>query len=179
MAYTAPGTVVAGDVYTAAAHNVIVNDIIDMRLLSTNVKSAPVTVNTASTTSTSFVDLSGLSVNITPSSSSSKVLVTVQMLIGYSGANEAFVQLVRGSTAIAVGTSAGSGNNASAVIRVDAVANSSFFPVFIKYLDSPATTSATTYKVQWRTNTGTIYLNRRSDTTFCSFSSITVEEVAG
>ena len=29
MAYIAPGTVVAGDVYTASAHNIIVNDVLD------------------------------------------------------------------------------------------------------------------------------------------------------
>jgi hypothetical protein len=47
------------------------------------------------------------------------------------------------------------------------------------FLDSPATTSATTYKMQWRTRVGTIYLNRRGDTVSGATSNITVMEIAG
>jgi hypothetical protein len=48
------------------------------------------------------------------------------------------------------------------------------------FLDSPATTSAVTYKLQWRASSGgTLYLNRRgNDTNFITFSTITVMEIA-
>jgi hypothetical protein len=46
------------------------------------------------------------------------------------------------------------------------------------FLDSPATTSATTYKIQVKTNSGTVYLNRRLSTDTASTSTITVMEIA-
>ena len=48
------------------------------------------------------------------------------------------------------------------------------------YLDSPNTTSATTYKVQWRNSSGTSYLGQfdGNATEYNSSSTITVMEVA-
>ena len=59
----------------------------------------------SSTTSSSFGALSGLSVNITPSATSSKILVTVDCKIGNGGAG-AYIKLVRNSTDIYKGDAA-------------------------------------------------------------------------
>lgn len=113
-----------------------------------------------SVASTTYTDVTGLSVSITPTATTSKILVT-SSLIGSSDLNVtiAYLQLVRNSTAIAIGDAAGS--------RVQC--STSWYPVSgfpmvsgsINYLDSPSTTSATTYKIQIRSEVGgTLYINR-------------------
>ena len=104
--------------------------------------------SSVSTTSGTYVD-SGLSATITPKFSTSKILVYVTQCI-YSGGTSGVVsltQLVRGSTSLLVeGYSFYVGDN--------------FYRSAFNYLDSPATTSATTYKTQFRKLTGggtTIY----------------------
>ena len=101
-----------------------------------------------STASTSFQD-TGLSVTITPSSASSKVLITVAGIYGYvsyngsSTANYGYFRLVRTSTQLQE-IAGGAYNLASSSNKVHYI-NANF-----GYLDSPATTSAITYKVQGR-----------------------------
>lgn len=95
--------------------------------------------STPSTTSTSFTD-TGLSVTITPKSSSSKVLITADYGTGTANSSAGMViQLVRGSTSLFYRGVAYS--SSGAVYAVDS----------FSHLDSPATTSATTYKVQFLT----------------------------
>ena len=139
--------------------------------------------DTFSTTSSSFVDVTDLTVTLTPSTSSSKILVFATVNVGSdNGTNRAAIRLVRGSTAIAVGAAAGSRILASAAASSandDDVEN-----LAVSILDSPATTSATTYKVQMLgTGTGTVYVNRSTTDTDSSVfyrtaSTITVIEVA-
>lgn len=136
-----------------------------------------------STTTGSWLDITGFSVSITPAFSSSKILITYSLVGGTNGTTRMKVRLVRDSTDIAVGDSAGSRLRATSADNFGdqfEVHNSVF-----TYLDSPATTSATTYKVQIRNgdSTGTLYVNRNgSDTdnvvTARFASSITVMEVA-
>ena len=137
--------------------------------------------DTFSTTSTSYVDITGLSVSITPTSTSSKIFI----LVSISGGNNAGAgyQLVKNSTPICIGVSGGgSRKQSSGEISVrdsNGINNGS-----ITYLDSPATTSATTYKVQMYTPSSTGYVNRTAgdadaNYTTRSASSITVMEVAG
>lgn len=134
--------------------------------------------DTTSTTSGSYVDITGMSVSITPSSASNKVLVMFSVTLGNSstGRNDC-VQLVRNSTAIAIGTGAAVVNTTS-YFRQDSIAIMT--PGSMTFLDSPATTSATTYKLQWLTESGgsTVYLNRRgNDTNYITFSTITAMEI--
>jgi len=138
--------------------------------------------DTFSTTSTSLVDLTGLSVSITPTSATSKILVFMQ--ITGNGTNLQFAQMVRGSTAIYKGDDAGNRvgvSIGSLFYGPGGEASSSGSAIF---LDSPATTSATTYKVQVRTQTGTMFINRSIDDTNSltagqrTASSITVMEIA-
>ena len=116
-----------------------------------------VKTDTASHDTQTWTDISGLSVSITPSSASNKVLVT------FSGTgstvNMGFVRIVRDSTAIATGNS--SSSRVSCTCQFHRSGDSNYAESFsFSYLDSPNTTSATTYKIQWRDENGTIYLNR-------------------
>ena len=55
-------------------------------------------------TANSFEDITGLSVNITPAATSSKVLIIVQLNAGAEQANSCLARLMRDSTVINVGT---------------------------------------------------------------------------
>jgi hypothetical protein len=139
--------------------------------------------DTFSTASTSFVDVTGLSVSITPSSASNKIMVFVNLYIGGpdSGSSQSMTRLMRTSTAICVGDSAGSRTQASSESGLNSVYHVE--PVAINFLDSPSTTSATTYKVQMRVTGNTHYVNRTSDDSDFTYNSrvastITVMEIA-
>lgn len=107
------------------------------------------TTTTTTITSTSLTD-SGITATITPTSATSKILVIISAATsvskaaveGYGGA-----KLLRGGTTIAdFGTGDFQGVTADGTIAFTRVKTS---PA-ITYYDSPATTSATTYKVQGR-----------------------------
>ena len=133
--------------------------------------------DTFSSTSTTNTDITGLSVAITPTSTSSNILVLVQSNYGPGGGSQiANFQIVRNSTNIANPSNTGllySSTVTAYQITSDQTANYS-----ISYLDSPATTSATTYKVQGRTTSGTWYVNRRNTADMNTISTITVMEIA-
>lgn len=136
-----------------------------------------------STSSTTFVDITGLSVSITPISSSNKILVMAAVTYGNNASTStAFLNLVRGSTSIAVGDAASTRSQATQAFYT--VSGSSQQAGSTIWLDSPATTSATTYKMQIRTNTAaTVRVNATADDTddptrARTVSSITVMEVA-
>lgn len=109
--------------------------------------------SSTSTTSTSFVD-TGLSASITPTSATSKILVFVSLTSFYKSGNNnllAVCQLVRNSTAINIFETIGPYNNSASDTNRESNSTST------TYLDSPATTSSTTYKVQFRVDgAGTI-----------------------
>ena len=138
--------------------------------------------DTFTSSSSSFTDITGLSVSITPSSSSSKVMVIVETNTSTTGGNNAILRLLRGSTVIAAGDSAGSRPLAFAQTRVNDT-NASLGSS-VNFLDSPNTTSATTYKVQMMSQSGTVGINRTnadSDSSVIArtISSITVMEIRG
>ena len=125
-----------------------------------------------STSSTSFVDVTGLSVSVTPSSTNSKILVLVSVKIG--GVTP-LVQLVRNSTVLA--------NNTDIANPSFGMASTSYpaqpHDMSLIYLDSPNNTSATTYNVQMK-GADTVYVNRRgNDSSYGGSSSITIMEIAG
>ena len=130
------------------------------------VVSAIDTTETSSTSST-MAD-TGLTVNITPSASSSKVLVNVGMNFGVTGTGAGLgARLMRGSTAIQGISEKSDGHGAGETSYHEAW-------VAFSYLDSPNTTSETTYKVQFRTPSGgTIFASIDGNV-----SSITVMEIA-
>jgi len=132
-------------------------------------------VQGTSTTSTStsggtYVD-SGLSASITPSSNTSKIFVTITIsfyIFGGGADNGCQFQLVRGSTSI-LAPVANSVYIAGPSASTEQVFN---FPLI--YLDSPATTSSTTYKIQMLAlNGATINVQNGGNT-----SVITLMEIA-
>jgi hypothetical protein len=95
-----------------------------------------------STTSSTFVD-TGLTATITPTSNTSKILVIVSQNGCEKGAGNTYLQLrlVKNSTTLIHLESLGNYSNTSVSMGVNASSTN--------YLDSPATTSATTYKTQF------------------------------
>ena len=143
--------------------------------------------DTFNTTSSSFTDLTGMSLSITPTSTSSKILLKTCVTWGGSQNVYGFGKFVRGSTDIFMGDSGG-GNRTSATFPMehlnDSTAVYNCFVASSEFLDSPSTTSATTYKIQVRTHDGshTLYINRPSndnDETYTGrfTSSITAMEI--
>ena len=117
------------------------------------------TDTTSVTQSSSYADISGMSVDITPSATSSKILVFVSCYPATETGYNCLIKLVRGSTDICIGDAASSRSRVSTGTRphstYDIAART------INYLDSPSTTSSTTYKLQWRqVDNTTAYLNR-------------------
>jgi len=95
-----------------------------------------------STSSTSYVDWTGLTLSITPSSASNKILVMVNAAAQTTAGGVAlYVAAIRTSTTIAETYNTSPGNGY-------------FSALTVSYLDSPNTTSATTYKVQAKTGNG-------------------------
>lgn len=172
-----PATFVAGQVLTAAQQNALRGAFRVLQVVSTT-KS-----DTFTATGTSYTDITGLSVSITPQATTSKILVLVQL----NASNDVAVaysqfQLVRDSTAIDIGDAAGTRTRASgSVIAFDSTVVDH---LTLSFLDSPATIAATTYKMQGRnTAAGTFYVNRsKLDTDTAVFSrlasTITVMEIS-
>ena len=132
----------------------------------------------STTTSGSWVDISGLSVTITPSSSSSKIFImlTIGSVSSAGGYSVGFL-LRRNDTR--VGNSA-STTKQSGIGNAYAGNQDYLQTIATNFLDSPNTTSATTYKVQWRNSSGTSYLGQYTGnaTEYNASSTITVMEVA-
>lgn len=115
--------------------------------------------DTFTTTSTSWVDVTGYSVAITPSATSSKVYISCSYGIGSTGNTYAtHIRLLRGATAISVGDLDGVREQASG--SHIGFATTAISMGIINFLDSPATTSATTYKLQMRVQGTTGTFNR-------------------
>jgi len=110
----------------------------------------------------SFADISGLSVSITPTSNTNKVLI-FGFLNAVSG-DLSFFRIVRNSTAICIGDAAGTRiQSTGGAFGTGSNATWASVNMSFNFLDSPATTSATTYKLQFAGNSAvTTYLNRGS-----------------
>jgi len=144
--------------------------------IGTNVVSTS-TGTAATTTSTTFVDVTGMSVSITPTYNTSKVLLVANFLTAAPASYSGQIRLMRDATVIHDGSSGSTLGNAN---TNDNLTETIALSQAVVYLDSPATTSATTYKFQWKVaNAGeTLYFNRTSNTTGYYASTITAIEVA-
>ena len=131
-------------------------------------------------------DVTGLTAAITPSATSSKVLVTVSLSMDVSSlVHSGYFTVFRGgSISSFVGSSVGSRQPVSAGC-VNGDQGPDLSTTTITFLDSPATTSATTYSVRLSHNNGsttTVYLNQSwhdNDSYYSarSASSITLMEI--
>ena len=174
------GTVVTADLASGA---------ITSSVLPTGTPLQVVSVHKSDTFSyygTTFLDVTGLSLSITPSSTSSKILVTGQILLG-SSTGFTYIRLVRDSTAINIGDAASNRPRITAQFPYDSAEGQyGVVGTPIMYLDSPSTTSATTYKIQLAGNSvQTNYVNRtHSDRDTTGYesraaSSLIAMEIAG
>jgi hypothetical protein len=156
-----------------------------LQVIQANTTTAQV-FNSGSVNQTLWYDISGLSVTITPISATSKILV--QAAVSCAGSADAYnvnLKLVRGSTDVGVSNSYGNGFFGTASMRSHTTYQITTLPIM--HLDSPNTTSATTYKVQMNNAGGSsypTYINRTEDIGNASWrsgciSSITVMEIAG
>jgi len=130
----------------------------------------------SSSNTTSFVDITGLSVSITPTSTSNKILITGNVFMSASSDGAlGIVKMLRDSTNICQGTN-------TTFTDVDSLSDldRATFNHPLNFLDSPSTTSSTTYKLQIKTTAGTVFVNRRGlNASAISTSTITVMEIAG
>lgn len=132
-------------------------------------------------------DITGMTVTITPSSTSSKILITVNLSCGANlGTYDMSVYLYRGTTKIAMGDAAGGRRQAMFEPVNRAYNQHESWTVSNQYLDSPSTTSAQTYKLVFNQNgTGqTLHVNRSgadedSAGNSRTISTITAMEISG
>ena len=135
---------------------------------------------------TSFVDVPGLSVSITPTRSDSKILVMYDLSWSTSTGHIS-CRLMRDSTAIKVGDASSNRTQATGQWHHSGSDQYDTAQVAGTHMDSPATASAVTYKMQVGTPYSTSYdlrVNYQGDDTDASWvgrtaSSITVMEVSG
>lgn len=147
-----------------------------------------VKTDTASSTSATFADISGLSVSITPASTSNKILVTCNVYTGGDDNSFTGFKVFRDSTAIGLGTAATGNQSNVSFSSFSTNASSSAFGLrnaSFEFLDSPSSTSSLTYKIQFASlfNGDDVYINRseqQNDQAIYMFpiSTITVMEVA-
>lgn len=114
-----------------------------LQVVSTSLASASIT-----TTSTSFVDITGFTASITPSSASNKILIIVNLptYTTTGGANAIFT-ILRDSTNL------GNSTYGFGILRGGA---DEFGILSGNYLDSPTTTASTTYKLQFKVSAGSM-----------------------
>jgi len=122
--------------------------------------------DTASYANNAWADIAGLSVNITPSATSSRVFINANINASTSDlANPTYLKIVRGSTDIYIGDVAGNRTPAGASFITAATSQRETASINLSFIDSPATTSQTTYKIQWYVTSGSAFLNRSATDT--------------
>jgi hypothetical protein len=133
---------------------------------------------------TSWTD-SGITATITPTSASSRILVLVDGKFGGTDSGVNFtLRLLRNATLIYAGTDTGNKQGFAHLEQGWAAFQYFIFPTNATTVDSPASTSALTYKVQFLPNTtsGSIFINRTANNSSSqgnTRSSITLLEIAG
>jgi len=129
------------------------------------------TTNTAqggfplTTTSTSFVGVAGMNLSITPSSTSSRIMININTVLHRAAA--ARFTIYRGSTNV--------GGSSYGLARLDSTAQAYWHPLSLSYVDSPNTTNAVSYQLYALTEAGTLYIGGDGDMK----NVITVQEIQG
>lgn len=134
--------------------------------------------------SSTFADITGLSVTVTPSSTSSTFLLLGAVSTGPTAAsgNGGHIRYLRNSTPIGVGDAAGSRQQVTASSSMTE-SSGGMDSLLIPYIDSPGTTTAITYKVQMAASNATaIWVNKSAADTDSAFygraiSTLTIMEL--
>lgn len=169
---------------------VVTNGVLDSGSLPTGTVLQVVSTtktDTFSTSSTSFVDVTGLSTTITPSSTNSKILISGMVSFALQNANtNCEYRIDRDGTSVAIGDPTGNRPGATGHwYAADANGNYGTGQMAFSYLDSPNSASAVTYTVELRTSSGsTVKLNASesdgdNSNVGRTCSTITAMEVAG
>jgi hypothetical protein len=177
-------TFTAGQVLTAAQLNTLQGYVGVVQVQST----AKTDTFTASVAQGASTAITGVSVSITPTSASNKILVVAQITGGMTNDGvSSYYTLKRDATAIGIGDAASNRQRVSSGFlgNTSVQGQESLTNIVMAFLDSPATTSATTYSVDVshaRAATVTVYVNRaQTDPDFNyiarGISTITVMEV--
>lgn len=139
-------------------------------------------------TASSFGDLSGLSVSITPASTNNKVLVVARVSVSAAANYRVALGLKRDGSVITAANNqqTGIGNRTPAHSSTSIPSSgNNHADLMVTYLDSPGTTSPTTYQI---TGSGegnsTIYVNQSqsngdSDAVYLTTSFVSVYEIDG
>ena len=145
------------------------------------VQSTTKTDTFSSSTADSFVEVTGLNVNITPSSTSSKIFISGIVGIGHtSGTNGVYIKVQRGSTDIGIGDA--NSSNPRSMAGSD-VREYQIRQLSMNFLDSPNTTSQINYKVLILSPNSTMSVNKdgedgSGDNHTRTISTITVMEIS-
>ena len=135
-----------------------------------------------STSSTSFVDVTGLSVSITPKFSTSKILVTYHVAVGRSAGSQCTIQLVRqvsSSDTLINPVAYNQGTTMTFTSSSDYGWDRELQSY--QFLDSPSTTSQVNYRLRtyFYNASYVMYVNRCHNSSDATGSStLTVQEIA-
>jgi hypothetical protein len=139
------------------------------------------------TSSLTYTPVTGLSATITPKTTTSKILIMVQIAVGGNtgSTNQGNFKVTRGGTDIYLGDAAGNRTRAVFGGYTTSGLEHNIWSHSIIDLDSPASTAALTYRVETMVanSFGTAYVNRSandgdSNTVARGASSITLMEIA-
>jgi hypothetical protein len=177
---TLPAAFTAGQVLTAAQQNALRGAFRVLQVVSTT------KTDTYTMSSQTYTTVTGLTATITPTSTTSKILIVGSLSgIGDSGTSRGVARIVRDTTGLAVGDTAGSRVSGTVQLPIISAATADIFSQTLTFLDSPSSTSALVYGIQIRVNDtpSTIYVNRsKSDSNSGSdarvVSTITVMEIS-
>jgi hypothetical protein len=175
----------------AVANTAAITAILGSRGLPTSVSPAGsilqvvqgVKTDTYTTTSTSYVAITSLAASITPTSSSSKILITASINIGVaSDTYHAYFQLWKNGSNLS-GTTGTSGQPWPCFMHQNGTNYRNMYALSMSYLDSPATTSSTTYAIYGANQTSSSgftinYCNLSDSWTPGGISTITLFEIA-
>ena len=130
--------------------------------------------DTFGTTSQAFIKVTGLEINITPSSTSNKILFLSSVVWGHDAVNSGgHFRLRRDLSGASTDLKLYDLNFSGSYTGNRCIAS-------FNYLDSPNTTSELTYKLQVKADSGTLGINRsNSSSTDRGDSTITLMEIAG
>ena len=145
----------------------------------------------ASSSTSNFTDVTGMVVAITPSATSSKILIMVNSCFHHSAASTIHLSLQR--TVSSSATKLGLANVSSrvgsnmAVLPDDDIYAVGIYPAFFHFVDSPSTTSECSYQLQITAGASynvNLFVNRTSNDTDADYgartsSSITAMEISG
>ena len=131
-------------------------------------------------TNTSYTDITGMAATITPTSASSKILVSVQLsLAGTSSTYHCYIRLNRNGNNIT--GSNGTWSTNLSMMHKNINDSRDLDQHAMNYLDSPGTTSACTYQLQMAIQGNTFFVNRGGNTeqfSASNISTITLMEIA-